>query len=283
MVSKNVVAPAPSRCAKAPISTVPITTSMTRPRVIKISRRITGSNSPASDNMPKKMIAKMNITTTFITWSSPELKNDCKSPTPKPSTMAPTVGTRAMATTGETLPQISSPTVTAIMANPAMVRTRSGSVVIAGFLSKCFVHHKSSHRFGIELSEWSEYSAISGLVLEELWQRATTVQPPLPQSWVLAVGIAALLVTWTPFGYRIVRHLATVLHEAGHALVAALVGRKLRGIRVHADISGLTVSKGRPTGPGMVATLLAGYPAPAVVGLAGAWLISHGYAAGTMW
>src|SRR5699024_10438226 len=86
-----------------------------------------------------------------------------------------------------------------------------------------------------------------------------------------------------PFGYRIVRHLATVLHEAGHALVAALVGRKLRGIRVHADISGLTVSKGRPDGPGMVATLLAGYPAPAVVGLAGAWLISHGYAAGTMW
>jgi len=136
---------------------------------------------------------------------------------------------------------------------------------------------------GIELSVWPEYSAISGLVLEELWQRATTVQPPLPQSWVLAVGIAALLVTWMPFGYRIVRHLATVLHEAGHALVAALVGRKLRGIRVHADISGLTVSKGRPDGPGMVATLLAGYPAPAVVGLAGAWLISHGYAAGTMW
>src|SRR5699024_8128640 len=86
-----------------------------------------------------------------------------------------------------------------------------------------------------------------------------------------------------PFGYRIVRHLATVLHEAGHALVAALVGRKLRGISVHADISGLTVSKGRPDGPGMVATLLAGYTDSAVFGLAGAWLISHGYAAGTMW
>lgn len=126
-------------------------------------------------------------------------------------------------------------------------------------------------------------SAISGLVLEELWQRATNVQPPLPHSWVLAVGIAALLVTWSPLGYRIVRHLATVLHEAGHALVAALVGRQLRGIHLHSDTSGLTVSKGRPTGPGMVATLLAGYPAPAVVGLAGAWLVSHGYAAGTMW
>src|SRR5699024_12441857 len=103
---------------------------------------------------------------------------------------------------------------------------------------------------GVELSGWPEYSAISGLVLEELWQRATTVQPPLPQSWVLAVGIAALLVTWMPFGYRIVRHLATVLHDAVHALVAALVVRKLRGSRVHADISGLNVSKGRTDGPG---------------------------------
>jgi hypothetical protein len=33
----------------------------------------------------------------------------------------------------------------------------------------------------------------------------------------------------------------------------------------------------------MIATLLAGYPAPAVVGLAGAWLVSAGYAAGMLW
>src|SRR5699024_12592854 len=130
----------------------------------------------------------------------------------------------------------------AIMANRAVVRTRSVSVVIAGFLSKCFVHNKRYLNLGLELSFCQEYSAISGLVLEELWQRATTVQPPLPQSWVLAVGIAALLVTWMPFGYRIVRHLATVLHEAGQVLVADLVGRKLRGIVSHATIAGWTVS-----------------------------------------
>lgn len=101
--------------------------------------------------------------------------------------------------------------------------------------------------------------------------------------WVLAVGAAALLITWSSIGYRLVRHLATLLHEAGHALIAVLVGRRLSGIRLHSDTSGLTLSRGRPTGPGMIATLLAGYPAPAVVGLAGAWLVSHGYAAGTMW
>lgn len=126
-------------------------------------------------------------------------------------------------------------------------------------------------------------SAISGQVFDELWERATSVQPPLDDIWVLAIGVAALLLTWTPFGYRLVRHLATLLHEAGHALIAVCVGRRLSGIRLHSDTSGLTVSRGRPTGPGMVATLLAGYPAPAVVGLAGAWLVGHGYAAGSMW
>src|SRR5699024_2676619 len=33
----------------------------------------------------------------------------------------------------------------------------------------------------------------------------------------------------------------------------------------------------------MVATRLAGYRAPAIVGLGGAWLVSNGYAAGSMW
>lgn len=101
--------------------------------------------------------------------------------------------------------------------------------------------------------------------------------------WVLAVGTAAVVLTWSPLGYRLVRHLATLLHEAGHAIVGVLVGRKLRGIRLHSDTSGLTVSRGKPAGPGMVATLLAGYPAPAVVGLAGAWLVNAGYAAGMLW
>lgn len=120
-------------------------------------------------------------------------------------------------------------------------------------------------------------------MLEEIWQRSTSVQPPLDETWVLALGVAALVLTWSPIGYRVIRHLATLLHEAGHAVVGLLMGRKLTGIRLHSDTSGVTLSRGRPAGPGMVATLLAGYPAPAVVGLAGAWLVSAGYAAGMLW
>ena len=119
--------------------------------------------------------------------------------------------------------------------------------------------------------------------LSDLWTRATTTQPPLAWEVSLVLGVIALLVTWSPVGYRLVRHLVTLLHEAGHALVAALVGRRLTGIRLHSDTSGVTVSRGRPRGPGMVATVLAGYPAPAVVGLGGALLLGQGYAAGLLW
>lgn len=117
----------------------------------------------------------------------------------------------------------------------------------------------------------------------EIWERATSAQPPLSWLLILAVGLGALVVTWTPLGYRVVRHLGTLIHEAGHALVAVLMGRRLSGIRLHSDTSGVTASRGRRTGPGMVATLLAGYPAPALLGLAGAWLVSLGYAVGWLW
>ena len=86
-----------------------------------------------------------------------------------------------------------------------------------------------------------------------------------------AVALAVVLLAWP-----LVRTLVTICHEAGHAVVAMAVGRKLSGIRVHSDTSGVTVSRGRPTGPGMIATLFAGYPGPALVGLGAAWLAGAG-------
>src|SRR5690606_3321765 len=40
--------------------------------------------------------------------------------------------------------------------------------------------------------------------------------------------------------------------------------------------SGVTLTRGRPNGPGMVLTALAGYVAPSLLGLAGAWLADQG-------
>ncbi len=117
--------------------------------------------------------------------------------------------------------------------------------------------------------------------LAELWRRALATQPlPGPQGSAL-LAVAALLAV--VFAWRPVRTLVTICHESGHAIVAVLVGRRLSGVRVHSDTSGLTVSRGRPKGPGMVATLFAGYTAPAVVGLGLAGLTGTGHASGVLW
>jgi len=118
-------------------------------------------------------------------------------------------------------------------------------------------------------------------VLGELWTRALAAHPPPSPSVsaaIAAVAVALVLLLWPP-----VRMLVTVCHEAGHAMVALLVGRTLSGIRLHSDTSGLTLSRGRPTGPGMAAVLFAGYPAASVVGLGAAWLAGAGYAVGLLW
>lgn len=109
--------------------------------------------------------------------------------------------------------------------------------------------------------------------LTGLWDRLFGAQPDPPPLLVLITAAVALVVVSTRLPWRIARNAVTIAHEGGHALVALLTGRKLRGIRLHSDTSGLTLSAGRPTGPGMILTLLAGYVAPPLVGLAGAWLL----------
>ncbi len=119
--------------------------------------------------------------------------------------------------------------------------------------------------------------------LARTWQDVTTAQPVPDRGVVLLVGVAVLVALCVPGLWHLLRHGLTIVHEAAHAGVAVLVGRRLSGIRVHSDTSGLTVSRGRPRGPGMVATVAAGYPGPAVVGLVAAWLLSRGYALGALW
>lgn len=118
-------------------------------------------------------------------------------------------------------------------------------------------------------------------LIGELWHRALATHPP-PAPGLVAV-IAAVALAVVGLAWPMVRTLVTVCHEAGHAVVAMLVGRKLGGIRVHSDTSGLTLTRGRPTGPGMVATLFAGYPAASLVGLGAGWMAGAGYAAGLLW
>lgn len=99
---------------------------------------------------------------------------------------------------------------------------------------------------------------------------------------VLVTGVVALVVVIFNEAWRPARNLITIVHEAGHALVAVLVGRRLSGIRLHSDTSGLTLTRGRPYGPGMVSTALAGYVAPSLLGLVFAALVGAGQTAAVL-
>jgi hypothetical protein len=77
--------------------------------------------------------------------------------------------------------------------------------------------------------------------------------------------------------------LVTITHEGAHGVAALLAGRRLQGIRLHSDTSGLTVSSGRASGAGMVMMLIAGYLGPAVVGLGAVGLLIAGHSLGLLW
>jgi len=120
-------------------------------------------------------------------------------------------------------------------------------------------------------------------LIAEIWRRATSVQPIPPPAVVALTAAVALALVLARAAWPYTRMLVTITHEAGHAVVALLAGRRLQGIRLHSDTSGLTVSSGRAGGPGMVAMLMAGYLAPALVGLAAGGLLITGFSLGLLW
>jgi peptidase M50B-like protein len=120
-------------------------------------------------------------------------------------------------------------------------------------------------------------------VLAEIWHRIIGTQP-VPPTWLVAVtAFAALLVVCAHGSWRLARNAITIAHEGGHALVSVLSGRRLDGIRLHADTSGVTYSRGRPTGPGMVLTAAAGYVSPPLLGAGVAALLAAGHVTAMLW
>lgn len=120
-------------------------------------------------------------------------------------------------------------------------------------------------------------------VVTEIWHRATSTQPaPSPRLVGAIAVIGLLLVLYRPC-WPVTRLLVTITHEGAHALAALLVGRRLSGIRLNSDTSGLTVSRGRPRGPGMIIMLAVGYLGPALAGLGAAWMLAAGRSIGLLW
>jgi Peptidase M50B-like len=119
--------------------------------------------------------------------------------------------------------------------------------------------------------------------ITDVWDRVIGTQPDPPSWLVLATALAALCAIVPAALWRISRNAVTIAHEGGHGLVALITGRRLDGIRLHSDTSGLTVSRGKPSGLGMILTAAAGYTAPPLLGLGGAWLLAAGHITALLW
>jgi hypothetical protein len=120
-------------------------------------------------------------------------------------------------------------------------------------------------------------------VLARLWDRVSGSQP-LPSAWVIGLtALVALVVVVNSESWRVSGKVITIAHEGGHALVSLLSGRRLDGIRLHADSSGVTYSRGRRTGPGLVLTAAAGYVMPSLLGAGAAWLLAARHLTAMLW
>jgi Peptidase M50B-like len=116
-----------------------------------------------------------------------------------------------------------------------------------------------------------------------VWDQVIGIQPH-PSGWLVVATCVVALAAVVPHGtWRMTRNAVTIAHEGGHGLVALISGRRLEGIRLHSDTSGLTVSRGKPHGLGMVLTAAAGYTAPSLLGLGGAWLLAAGHLTLLLW
>jgi hypothetical protein len=120
-------------------------------------------------------------------------------------------------------------------------------------------------------------------VLTSIWGNVSGTQAPLGHGGVVATGAVAALMVVLPWTWPVCRHVVTIAHEGAHGVAALLTGRSLSGIRLHSDTSGLTVSRGRPRGPGMVVTAFAGYAGPALLGLGAAYLLGRQHAVAVLW
>jgi Peptidase M50B-like len=120
-------------------------------------------------------------------------------------------------------------------------------------------------------------------VLHTLWDRVAGSQP-LPPAWVVGLtALVALAAVLNAGSWRLSGKVITIAHEGGHALVSVLSGRRLDGIRLHSDSSGVTYSRGKRTGPGLVLTAAAGYVMPSLLGAGAAWLLAERHLTAMLW
>lgn len=119
--------------------------------------------------------------------------------------------------------------------------------------------------------------------LSNVWDWLTGLLHEPRAAVTVGAGVVALFAVLHRSTWLLARNVITIAHEGGHALFALLSGRRLAGIQLHSDTSGVTLTRGRPRGPGMIVTALAGYVSPSLLGLLAAGLVAAGHVRVLLW
>jgi hypothetical protein len=119
--------------------------------------------------------------------------------------------------------------------------------------------------------------------VQQFWDRVSAVSPD-PPVWIVQVAaLVALAIVSIPQTWRVARNVVTIAHEGAHLFVALITGRQLVGLRLHSDTSGVAISKGKPTGLGVIAMTFAGYVGPSLLGLGAAFVLGTQHASAVLW
>lgn len=120
-------------------------------------------------------------------------------------------------------------------------------------------------------------------MLSHAWAVVSARSADVPLWLILSAALVAAAAVLIPQAWPVTRNVVTIAHEGSHAIAALVTGRRLAGIQLHSDTSGVTVSEGKPTGLGMILTAFAGYVGPSLLGLGAAATLAAGYAAAMLW
>lgn len=113
-------------------------------------------------------------------------------------------------------------------------------------------------------------------------QQVFALQGRLDGTVALLIGLAAAVVVLLPSFWEISQHVDTMAHEGGHALMGALVGRRVVSVKMKVNGDGATATTGGK-GLGLILTGFTGYIAPGLVGLGAAKLIAMGHIVAVLW
>jgi hypothetical protein len=94
--------------------------------------------------------------------------------------------------------------------------------------------------------------------------------------------IIGTVITYTPLKLW-AQYIDTIFHELGHATVGVLLGKKLKGFKLYANTSGMTITMSNGYGIRGMLTSLAGYPSPIVFSTTMLMMAVLGYQTQTMY